>query len=147
MSGFDLAGCGFCGAGKRTLFVTEEFTFQQVIRNRRAVDSDKPFFAPWRSRMNSTRNQFLASTAFSKHQYGHIAARDFFNRTADSQDFGIPRNQPCQDIRLMHELQPVVLLLKIIKAIRAFNRQPEHIDFEWLGEKIIRPEPHSPQSI
>src|SRR5438876_10162200 len=59
-------------SGKRTLFVTEQFAFQQVLGNGAALDHDKRTIFPRALLMERVRHKFLPRPAFSKYQDGHI---------------------------------------------------------------------------
>ena len=97
--------------------------------------------------MNPACNQFLARPAFTQHEYGCVASCHLFNRATYLQNLRIPGNQSRQDIRLLHALQALVLLLKFIETVGAFYCQSQQIDFKRFCEKIIGTQADSTQRV
>ncbi|MNN27948.1 hypothetical protein D3C81_1414990 [compost metagenome] len=60
--------------------MTEQFAFQQVRRNRAAVDRDKRAVATGRALVDGARYHFLAGTRFAQHQHGGVEVGDLFDQ-------------------------------------------------------------------
>ena len=81
-------------AGECALFVAKKFAFDQIFRNRGAIDFDKRRIVPGTLTIQRARHQFLAGAAFARNQHGRLRTRDFadqlaqaFHRGADSLEF------------------------------------------------------------
>ena len=78
---FEIAFVLPVGTGKASLLVAEDLAFDQLRRDRAALDRQKRMALPPRMRMNILRNQFLAGAAFAQQQYaglGRCDTRDMF---------------------------------------------------------------------
>ena len=74
------------GTGKGTPLVAEQFAFEQIFRQRAAVDRQKTIVGAFRGEMNRARDQFLAGARFAGDQHARIGARDFFHHAEDALD-------------------------------------------------------------
>ena len=63
-------------AGERALFVTEEFAFEKIFRNRGAVDFDERAGGALRMFVNGARDQIFSDAAFAAEQHRRIRRRD-----------------------------------------------------------------------
>ena len=61
------------GPGEGPFFMAEQFAFQQIFRNGRAVDGHEGLVAELSLEMNGPGDQFLAGAAFSLDQNGDVA--------------------------------------------------------------------------
>src|SRR5258707_6796670 len=59
-------------SSERTLFMTEQLAFQQIFRNRRAINRYKGLVAAIAVVVNRSRNQFLAGSALSGNHHGRV---------------------------------------------------------------------------
>jgi hypothetical protein len=65
------------GAGERAFAIAEQFAFQQVFRDRRAVLHDERLGAARAAIVNRARDDFLAGAGFAAQQHGVRAVQDF----------------------------------------------------------------------
>jgi len=68
MSQLELAHFALGGAGKGAGFKSKEFTFEQMVRDRGAVDFYKRAICPAARTVDAMGKQFLARSAFSGNQ-------------------------------------------------------------------------------
>src|SRR6516162_10851999 len=94
------------GPGKRAFFVAEEFAFQQVKGNRRAIELYERSSAALAGVMNGPGDQLLARTRLSKNQDRGISWRNDFHKLqrlfegkAGAHHFYSQRTQPLSYIR------------------------------------------------
>src|SRR5215470_9392162 len=64
----DLSGFGFESSGKSAGFEAEKLGFQEMLRQRRAIHSDKWTIAPGRTAMNKAGNDFFSSARFAQQE-------------------------------------------------------------------------------
>ena len=77
----------FQRAGKRALFVAEQFAFEQRFGNRRAVDTNVVARVPLAQGVERARNQFFACAAFAQDQHGGIGRRYSLDQLAQFANF------------------------------------------------------------
>src|SRR6516165_7408713 len=70
-------------SGKCPLFVTEQFAFEQVFRNRCAIDRNKRLPAAVAVVMNRPRDQFFAGSALSCNHYRRVTVRNSTDHLKD----------------------------------------------------------------
>ena len=63
------------GAGERPFAMAEQFAFDQVFGNRRAVDFDKHLLAPQALRVDRPRHQLFAGSRFAVNEHPPIGRR------------------------------------------------------------------------
>ena len=63
-------------AGKRALFVSEQFAFEQIFRDRRAVDLDERAGGALRVLVNGAGDQVFSDAAFAAEQHRRVRRRD-----------------------------------------------------------------------
>jgi hypothetical protein len=81
-------------AGKRAFHMAEQFRFQQLLRQRRAIDGNERFRPPLAMRMDSARDNFLARPAFAFDQDRHITIGHFFDESRNvAHSFALPYEQ------------------------------------------------------
>ena len=68
----EASGLARIRAGKRALFVAEQFGFEQSLGNGGAVDGDKRAVGSGAERVQCARVQLLAGAAFAEQQHGGI---------------------------------------------------------------------------
>src|SRR5208283_1242595 len=76
---FEQAAFVLRGAGKGSLQIAEEFTFQQGFWKSAAVHRDKRFSGPRRADVDGARHQLFTSAAFAMDQYGAGGGSDGAN--------------------------------------------------------------------
>ncbi|EXI73003.1 MAG: hypothetical protein AW07_02935 [Candidatus Accumulibacter sp. SK-11] len=143
----DLARRRLAGTRKGPLLVAEELALQEVVGNRRAVDGNEALATPRRRLVQPTREQLLAGTALTEQQHGRIGDSDALDRPADAQQIRVAGDHPRHRIRLLHRLQPFVLLLQFVQPVSPLDRQAEHFDLERLGEEVIGTEGDRAQGV
>ena len=77
---FELSRLAAGRAGECAFLVTEQFAFQQILRNRRAVDFDERSGCPARFLMDGARHQVFAHSAFAAQQNGGVGRSHPFHR-------------------------------------------------------------------
>ena len=73
----ELALTCLMGVGKRALFVTKQFTFQQRFADRRAIDGNQHFITTIAQIVDHLSDHFLAGSIFARDQNRQISPRDF----------------------------------------------------------------------
>ena len=73
---FEAAGAAGDGAGERAFFVAEQFAFQQIFRDRAAVDGDHLLLAARAVFVHRLGDEFLAGAAFAGDQDRRVGAGD-----------------------------------------------------------------------
>src|SRR4051812_45598403 len=66
-------------AGEGPSLVAEQLTFEQPIRNRRAVDGDKRSVTPRALRVNELRDKLFSGARLAGNQHGCVGLRDTLN--------------------------------------------------------------------
>ena len=66
-------------ASERAAFVTEQFRFEQIFRDRRRVDGDERFAFAQAVFVQRARHEFFASTGFAGDEHGHMRLRQAAN--------------------------------------------------------------------
>ena len=138
---FDLAGRRLHRAGERTLFVAEQFAFEQSFGDGGAVDRDEGTGAPRRGLMQPTRQQFLAGAAGAEQHDRDVSRRDAFDgahhlrhrirgvdQAAESCVTGIPRGEA------------TVFRLEPVDVEGARDDQAQRVDVDRLGVKVPGPQ-------
>jgi hypothetical protein len=69
------SGFSRCGAGESARFVTEEFVFDQFVRDRAAIDGDEGKPCAWAEIMNRARAQLLSRAGLTQDQDAGIGLR------------------------------------------------------------------------
>jgi hypothetical protein len=72
------------GAGKGALAVAEQLAFDQVFRDRRAVDGNEGLVAALAALVDLARHQFLAAAAFAKNQHAGIVGGGGIDQAVDA---------------------------------------------------------------
>src|SRR6202050_4531424 len=74
MGCFHASGLRVVRTGKRALLVSKQFTFEQGSGDRGTIHFHERTFAPWRTVMNKSRQDFLAGSALAQNQDRNIQA-------------------------------------------------------------------------
>ena len=78
----ELAGLVLDGAGERAALEAEELRFEQLGRQRRAIDFHERAIAPRRGRMDGARHQFLAGAALAADEDRDVGVGDALDQLA-----------------------------------------------------------------
>ena len=70
-------------AGEGTFLVAEQFGFEEMLRDRRAVDADEGLPGAVRARMDIARQHLLAGAAFAGDEDRRLGARDLLGELND----------------------------------------------------------------
>src|ERR1043166_1847229 len=81
-------------AGKRAFFVAKEFAFQQILRDRIAVDGDEWTILLCATQMERLCHHFFAGTAFAQNQRGRAGR----GHLADEIEYGLHLRTRANDI-------------------------------------------------
>jgi len=81
-------------AREGTFDVTEEFTFEEFLRNRGAIDFDQRPFGPVTARMDCPRDEFLADAGFAENENIRGRIRHGFHLCQHVLQRGTPANNP-----------------------------------------------------
>jgi hypothetical protein len=73
---FEAADTLGAGPGEGTFFVTEEFAFEQIFRNSRAIDGEEGTVVPGAVLVDGPGDKFLPRAAFARDHDGGIAVRN-----------------------------------------------------------------------
>ena len=128
------------GAGERPLLVAEQLRFEQVFRDRRAVDGDERAVGPRAEHVQRAREQLLARAALAFDQDRRVVGgrravqrlRDLLQPRIFTDDLG--RAAPLRELLFEEEVfgrQPPL-------HQRALDEQQQVIGIDRLGEKIER---------
>src|SRR6185369_5726591 len=80
---FELSGLAAMGAGEGALLVTEELGFEELLRDRRAVDLDERPLTASRRRMDRSGDEVLADPALATDQHRGVGVGDALDDGAD----------------------------------------------------------------
>ena len=138
MGTFDLANGLFHGARERTPLMTKQLTFQQVFRDRPAIDRDKWLFRPRPQFMQRRRQRFLPRAAVTQKQDRNVGSRQLFNIAADLQHRGIGGDDPFDRRAGRRVGEPPVFIFQPGQIQRPVNDRPQHLNIDRLFTKIVR---------
>ena len=124
-------------SGKRTLFVTEQFAFQQVLGNGAAIDHDKRTIFPGTLLMERVRDKFLPRPAFSKYQDGHIRRPDLPDGFKELLHRGTTTDNAVKTISGEPFLHDPVVLLQMIQIVGTIQDNGQHIDLHGLLHEVV----------
>src|SRR5215217_8440025 len=89
MGQFDFAGGLLDGSSIGTLFIAEQFTFQQRFRDCRAINSHEALFPSGARLVERPRQYLLAGAALTQENHGRIGRRNLLDIAAYLQQYGI----------------------------------------------------------
>src|SRR5215831_4035409 len=124
-------------AGKRSLFVTEQLTFQQVLRNGVAVNGDKRAILATATAMNSSCGHFFPCTALPQQQHRDICSSNLANKSKDGLHLRAGAQHLLECFRLPTLLQLTVSPLEVQHIDASAKNQFELIHFHGLTQKIV----------
>ena len=111
---FDLTGLSFICACEGPFFVAEEFAFEELLRNGRAVDRNKRLIGPWRFIMDRPGDEFLAGAALSGNKHARVALRNGLDQV----------EYLLHDIAFTYNVFKVVPIFQLGFERDIFNKQP-----------------------
>ena len=133
-------------AGKRAFFVSEQFAFKQIFRQRRAVHFYQRLIAPRRIVMQRVGNQLFAGAAFAGNQHGCLRVRGFAHHLKDAVHFRRFADNRLERLILpQFFLHPLVLEDKLAPLQRPLDNQRQPLKIQGFGEEVLRAVPHGRQ--
>src|SRR4030042_84040 len=134
------------GPGERPFFMTEEFTFQQVLRIGRTISDDKGFVLPVAVEMNCPGDQLLSCSAFPLDEDSGIRVRNVRDQLKDLLHPGILPEDVSETVSFLTCLgkENILILLPLQFVMEVFN--PKHHSHlgeqffinEWFREVVVR---------
>ena len=112
MGALDLADRLLHRAGERAALVAEQLAFQQILRDRAAVDGDEWLLGARSKIVQRLRQRLLAGAALTQQQDRHIGRGELLDVAADLQHRLIGGDDPLDRRTCRHRGQPAVLLLQ-----------------------------------
>src|SRR5205823_8753645 len=122
---------------KRTLFMTEQFAFEQILWNRSAVDGHERSGLPGTSAMDRSRHQFLARPAFTNDQHRGIGAGDFLNCAKHGLDLRTITDNPLERRNINCAEGFASCTLQLLDIQGAVEDHLEFVDINGLGEEVV----------
>src|SRR6185503_9737294 len=107
-------------ARERSFLMTKQFTFQQRLGKRSAVDGDKGFLRALAVAMNGPRRQLLACSTLARDQHGRISRRHFRDVVIDALHRCAFADHVVFDVYICK--QPLVLRREPLKLSRILDR-------------------------
>ena len=134
----EAAGLVGQGPGERAFPMAEQFGFDQLFRQRGAVDEDERLVRPRAALVDEAGDEFLARAAFAFDQDGHVAARDFL-RHADHATHGlvVADQQAGLGALLEPGAQGLVLCNNGLEFQRLGDEDPQSPHVERLRQVIV----------
>ena len=134
---FEPALPGADGAGERAAHVAEDLGFEQVLRDRAAVERDELLPAPRARVMDRARHDFLAGAGFAADQNRARRARDGLERLKQIAHRPTAADDAFEAVALLQLLaQPGVLRLQPPLLDGAVECVTQFVELEWLGHEV-----------
>ena len=114
----DLALGGLDCAGERPLLVSEQFAFEQVFRDRRAIDRDEFAIGAVAGIVEASRQQFLARPARAEQHDRDVGVRHALDRPRHADHFGRGGDHPPKHLVVVigADRELAVFLLDLVEA-------------------------------
>ena len=133
----DLADGLLHGAGEGAAFMAEQLAFQQVLRNRAAIDGDERLLGARTEFVQRLRQGLLAGAAFAQQQHRDVGGGKPFDVAADLQH-GLVAGHDAVDRRAGGPCgEAAVLRLEPVQVQPAFDDRAQHLDFHRLLAEIV----------
>jgi hypothetical protein len=130
----------FHGAGERSLFMAEEFAFQEAFRDRRAIEPDVTRVAPRAGGVQRAGDQFLAGAAFAEDEHRGGGAGHGLNQLPQLPDRRALADDPREVMDFARlGAQRGVLPQQTIPLGAPGDRVQQFLRLERLGEVIDGP--------
>src|SRR3546814_20319920 len=132
---------------RSALLVTDQFAFQQLRRNRSAIDRYKRPLTPLRVIVQISRNHFLAGAGFTKNQHTGFGVGDLFHLLPDvlHRSAGpdpaaemIKRPRAAPGLCLVLPLEIVLRPVRVVGHLVITGRQFPSLDTRSLGIFFVR---------
>lgn len=137
ISDFQQPFAAHVGSGERPFAMSEELAFDELFRQRSAVDRDKGHRGPWAEVVNSSSDQLLAGSSFSENQHAGIRRSDLVDQAFDSLHGGGVADQFRSTLdRLEGFLQSDGLVQKRAVFGDAHQHAVEIEQAAWLGQEV-----------
>ena len=126
------------GAGKRTLHIPEQFTFQEIFGNSPAVYHHKGPLLPFTVLVNCLRHQFFSRAALTENKYIGRRTRHLFYKAVNLQHFTALPYHISKGIGFFYSLNKEgVVLFYALLAECIFNCRLEILNIEIFFEVIM----------
>ena len=138
LGNFELAFLAILRAGERALFVSEEFAFQQRLRQSAAVNDDQRMKSSRAGVMNRPRHQFLPGAAFPGDQHRSFRGTNRLNGVEDLVHGAaladqVPRTRDFGDGLAQED----VLLGRVLMRQRVLHQVRDLVRVQRLGHVVI----------
>src|SRR6185503_18544687 len=125
------------GAGEGTLLKAEELRFEQALRERPAIDSEKRSLFPRTVGVNLLGHELFSRAALAIDQHGRLGAGHTGNGLVDRQHLGTAANQArCWLDGFKPNLELLILLNKPLLLQRALHNRFDFINVEGLADVV-----------
>ena len=130
-------------AGEGALLVAEEFGFEQVLGQRRAVDGHEGLVLPRGIEMQRAGDEFLAGAALALDQDGAVGIGDLGDEVVDLLHLRARADDVLEAVFLLDDLPQVAVLADEALVIeRALDGELQLIHLERLGDVVVGAELH-----
>ena len=130
-------------AGECALLVSEQFAFQQIFRNRRAVDLDERPGGALRVLVNGAGDQIFSDAAFAAEQHGGIGRRDALDQRQHGLHFVALRHDVVVGVAAAQRLaQRAIFFAQAVRIEFLANHQHEFGERKRLGHEVARANLH-----
>ena len=139
---FETAAAEFVGAGEGAFFVAEEFGFEKIFGEGRAIDGEHRAVFARGGEMDRPGDDFLAGAAFAADQDGGVAAGDHLDFLADLIHGGAVADQRARRTDFGHAAVGLIFQAKAAVFERAIDEQFDLVAVERLLNVIVRAQLH-----
>ena len=130
-------------AGKRALLVSEQFAFEQIFRNRRAVDFDEGAGGALRMLVNGAGDQIFSDAAFAAEQHGGVGRRHALDQREHGLHFVALRDDVVVGVAVAQRFaQRAIFLAQAVRIEFLANHQDEFGERKRLGDEVARADFH-----
>ena len=139
----ELADVSFRGAGEGALLVAEQDGFDEVFRQRPAIDGDESLTSPLGAALDGARHQFLADPRFSFDQHGNIRLRRAFGEPNDARHvLGLGDDVLERQLAGAAARGPAQFVFERVDAQRVLDRDLQPLGADGLDDKVQRAGAH-----
>ena len=141
----DLADGLLDGAGEGALFMAEQFTFEQGLGDRGAVDRDERLLRAVAHAVDGMCQHLLAGAALAEQQNRDVGGRDLLDRAQDAGHLRARCDDPVHRRARRHLFEAAVLCLDRMQLRGPRDHQSQHFEIDRLVVEIVRAELHRAQ--
>ena len=125
-------------AGEGALLVAEELGFEQVLRQRGAIDRHEGLMLPVRIEVQRARDELLARAALALDQDGRVGIRDLRDEIVDLLHPLRGADDVLKAVLLLDDLAQVADLALVVLVIeRALDGELQLVHLERLGDVVV----------